>query len=82
MNGKRVEAKRELLRVGRGSGLLAGCGGRGAALVAGLLLESAVPPARGVTLGGEVRACVSVTGLLARGHHLRPMGSLTPVLLS
>lgn len=58
VDGKRVEAKRELLRVGRGSCLLAGCGGRGAALVAGLLLESTVPPARGVTSGwGSAGLC-------------------------
>lgn len=58
VDGKRVEAQKELLRVGRGSCLLAGCGGRGAALVAGLLLESSVPPARGVTSGwGSAGLC-------------------------
>lgn len=63
MGRESVEAKRELLRVGQGQlpplRLRVGQGqlpllrlrGTGAAQVAGLLLESAVPPARGVTSG-------------------------------
>lgn len=51
VDGEGREAKRGLLRVGRGSGLLAGLRGRGAAAaqVAGLSPEFALRPARGVT---------------------------------
>lgn len=81
VDGKRVEAKRELLRMGQGQLpprrlLGTGCGTGGGA-VAGVCGATGKGRDFGV---GKCGLVFLVTGMVPRGHHLRPTGSLTVLL--